>query len=750
MPNLIEPGTVVSHYRIVGRVGAGGMGEVYKAFDTVLGRMVALKILPPHLVLNDERTRRFVQEARSASSLNHPGIVTIYEIGEAPLVTSAGETPSTGEPIHYIAMELVEGVTLKHKIHDEPASLHTLLTYIAQAAEGLAKAHAAGIVHRDLKPENIMVSADGFAKVLDFGLAKLTLPQASDEHTRTMAGAADTREGVILGTVAYMSPEQVQGKPADHRSDIFAIGTILYEAATRRRPFVADSDVEVMHKILHDKPAPVADLNPEVPVELRRMIRRCLAKEPERRFQSMKDVAIELSEIVEEFEQLSLASLSSSSVSAAVAASRPTPAGGGLPSWPPGRPSSSLRFSSARTSGERRPVEPQGPVAFESMKIQSLTSSGRAFQAPAISPDGKYVAYTTRDENGFAVWMRQVATGTDVQIVPVHPFNLSSLTFSPDSNYLYYTSAGPDSGNIFYSWLYAIPTMGGQSRKIVFDVDTPIAFSPDGSQIAFGRGVPGERQNHVIVAAADGSGARKLAAFPSDNVARAVWSPDGRKIITLAMDPSAGWDVALMEIDVASGSTRRIGNTRRSSIGDLHFLQDGSGVVIAAAHGDAARRQVWLQPYPAGTPLRVTNDLSEYREPHGDARRIGHRRAQDGYENEPPAHKCGRQQSRLAAGTGRPRTDPRGGRLALGGDRLCVPDRQPRGHCGARHAAVCATGGDAGRGEFRPSDLGRRPDDRLLLQERRPAGAHLRHRRGRLEPAAGHPGRRRNRRVPLC
>ena len=226
------------------------------------------------------------------------------------------------------------------------------------------------------------------------------------------------------------------------------------------------------------------------------------------------------------------------------------------------------------------------------------------------------MAYVTLDESGYAVWMRQVATGTDVRLVPAQPTELLSLTFSPDGNYLYYASGGVESGNIFYSWLYAIPTMGGQSRKIVFDVDTPIAFSPDGSQIAFGRGVPAERQNHVIVAAAaDGSGARKLAAFPRrENAARAVWSPDGRKIITPAVDPSAGWDVALMEIDVASGSTRRIGNTRRSSISDLHFLQDGSGLVVAAAHGEATRQQVWLQPYPGGAPLRVTNDLSDYEE----------------------------------------------------------------------------------------------------------------------------------------
>ncbi|HJR61156.1 MAG TPA: protein kinase [Vicinamibacterales bacterium] len=616
MPIAIESGAVVSHYHIIGRLGAGGMGEVYKAQDTVLGRPVALKVLPPHLVRNDERTRRFVQEARSASSLNHPNIVTIYEIGQAPLLTSSGAATPDADPVHYIAMELIEGVTLKRKIHDEPASLRTLLTYIAQAAEGLAKAHAAGIVHRDLKPENIMVSADGFAKVLDFGLAKLTVTQdVSDAHTRTMPARDETGEGVILGTVAYMSPEQVQGRPADHRSDIFAIGTILYEAATRRRPFVADSDVEVMHRILHDKPEPVADINPDVPAELRRTIRRCLAKEPERRFQSMKDVAIELAEIVEEFEQLSIASSSSSSGSGASAVTpmtRPVSARWkGLLGLVGLLAVGGVLFGAYQWRQAR--ATPAGPVSFESMQIRPLTSSGRAFRAPAISPDGKYVAYVTRGE-GYSVWLRQLATGSDVRIVPEQPTQLQALVFSPDGNYLYYSSSDRGSANVVYSWLYSVPTIGGQPRKVLFDVDTPVAFSPDGAQIAFGRGVPGERQNHVIVANADGSGARKLASFPRlMDAGRPTWSPDGTKIVTAAVALNPGWNVAPMEIDVASGSTRRIGATRRFSITDIAFLPDGSGLLMGAADAETAREQVWLQPYPDGSPLRVTNDLSDYR-----------------------------------------------------------------------------------------------------------------------------------------
>ena len=616
MQSAIEAGTVLAHYQIIGPIGAGGMGEVYKAQDTLLGRAVALKVLPPHLVRNDERTRRFVQEARSASSLNHPNIVTIYEIGHAPLTTVEGGAAASADPIHFIAMELIEGVTLKSKIYDPSTNLRTLLVYLAQAAEGLAKAHAAGIVHRDLKPENIMVSADGFVKVLDFGLAKLVTPQEfSEAHTRTLPVRDETGEGVILGTVAYMAPEQVQGKTADHRSDIFAIGTILYEAATRRRPFVADSDVEVMHKILHDKPEAVADINPAVPAELRRTIRRCLAKEPERRFQSMKDVAIELGEIVEEFEQLSAASAISSSGSGTAATprvvrnvSRTWKAAMALGAM---AVVAGLTFAGYRVS--QRGATTAGPVSFESMKIRPLTSSGRVFRAPAISPDGKYVAYVTRDENGFALWVRQVATGSDVRILPQRPTQITGLMFSPDGNYVYFAGGDEGSANMVYSWLYVVPALGGQPRKVLFDVDTPVAFSPDGRQIAFGRGDATARQNHVMIANVDGSSVRKLASFPRfSDVRRPVWSPDGTHIVTAVAQASPQWDVVPMAIDVASGVSRRIGTTRRYSLNDLEFLSDGSALLMAAADAETGREQVWLQPFPDGMPVRITNDLSEY------------------------------------------------------------------------------------------------------------------------------------------
>src|SRR5437773_5434461 len=264
MSRTLEPGSHISHYRVVGPLGAGGMGEVYLAQDLSLERNVALKVLPPHLIRNEERVRRFVLEAKSASSLSHPNIVTIYEIGQDAVRSREGETSAeaASSPVHFISMELVSGETLAAKIHHEKTDLRTLLGYLAQAAEGLAKAHAAGIVHRDLKPGNIMVTQDGYAKVLDFGLAKLTEKRESaSELSATQTELKDlTGQGVVMGTIGYMSPEQVRGNVVDHRSDIFSFGCVLYEAATRRRPFVADTNVETMHKILNEKPAPIEEI----------------------------------------------------------------------------------------------------------------------------------------------------------------------------------------------------------------------------------------------------------------------------------------------------------------------------------------------------------------------------------------------------------------------------------------------------------------------------------------------------------
>ncbi len=297
----ISANTTISHYCIISQLGSGGMGEVYLAQDTKLDRKVALKILPPALASNKDRMRRFVQEAKCAAALNHPNIAHIYEIGEAEN-HSPGQTIEENS-VHFIALEFIDGHTLREKIHRERIPLSTLLKYLNQVAEGLAKAHAAGIIHRDLKPDNIMISRDGHAKILDFGLAKLVeAPESKelDSQVPTAALPHGTSPGAIMGTVGYMSPEQVKAKTLDQRSDIFSFGCVLYEAVTGRKPFASDSVVDTLHKIIHDPAPAIAESNPNAPLELQRIIRRCLTKEPEKRYQTIRDTANDLEEVIEE------------------------------------------------------------------------------------------------------------------------------------------------------------------------------------------------------------------------------------------------------------------------------------------------------------------------------------------------------------------------------------------------------------------------------------------------------------------
>src|SRR5258707_14243015 len=311
----------LSHYEILSSIGAGVMGEVYLAQDTTLDRKVALKILPADVAANQDRMRRFVQEAKAAAALNHPNIAHVYEIGES------GGT-------NFIAMEFIDGMTLREKIHSEKTELRKLLRYLQHTAEGLAKAHAAGIVHRDLKPDNIMINRDGHAKILDFGLAKLVEPQLTDAGAGENLGDAATAimqqhstPGLIMGTVGYMSPEQSQGKTneIDQRSDIFSFGCILFEAATKHKPFAGDSIVKSLHSLIYEPAAPIKNLNPSAPADLQRIVRRCLAKDPDERYQSIKEVAIELKELRRELE-------SGADFDTTVPPSFGVPPSGGIPS----------------------------------------------------------------------------------------------------------------------------------------------------------------------------------------------------------------------------------------------------------------------------------------------------------------------------------------------------------------------------------------------------------------------------------
>jgi serine/threonine protein kinase/Tol biopolymer transport system component len=607
----LEPDDRITHFRIVGPLGAGGMGEVYLAQDTRLERSVALKILPPALVRSDERLRRFVAEAKSASSLNHPNIVTIYEIGRDRVkpARGGGDPAVEAEPIHYISMELVAGDTLDTLIHSSRADLRALIGWLAQAAEGIAKAHASGIVHRDLKPGNIMVSKDGFAKVLDFGLAKLTeRTQLSDaERTSAPTEAAVTGAGTVMGTVGYMSPEQVQGRPVDHRSDIFSLGCILYEAATRARPFPADSDIEVMHRILKEKPRPVEELNPEAPGELRRVIRRCLAKAPDERFQSMKDVAIDLREMFEGWETLS-------------------------PSTPSGSTSGSIPVA---RGGDRRKLvvaaavviglgvglyalvhrgAPASPAAGNDLKVSVLMSRGDLAQtdrgAAMLSADGRYLAYVIHKNDTGSLLIRQVRTGSDVVVIADNPTPIRNIAFSHDGDFLYFTNRDPESPN--YSALFQVPSLGGTPRKLLFDVDSAPAFSPDGRRACFRRGFPQNGADTLQIAELDTGATKELVRIKDPEVIATDpdWSPDGTTVLIAVKSPTGGYKARLRAIDVASGAVTTI-PPDWMGVTSARFMPGGRAI-LATALENVGRPQIVRIGYPGGGAVRLTNDFDGY------------------------------------------------------------------------------------------------------------------------------------------
>src|SRR5437016_9289679 len=308
----MNAGTKLGRYEIRSQIGEGGMGEVYLAEDMQLRRRVALKILPREVGSNKDRMRRFTQEAQAAAALNHPHIAHIYEIGSSPTVREGSGTSSTaGAETHFISMEFVDGLTLRQLIHEQHTDLAKLLRYLQHAADGLAKAHASGIVHRDLKPDNIMVTRDGHAKVLDFGLAKLIESQqaigtraSGSSEVATALLAQPSSPGTVMGTVGYMSPEQAQGKTSeiDQRPAIFSFGCILFEAATGKKPFEGQSVIKSLHMVVYEPAPPIVDFNPSAPPELQRIVRRCHAKDPDERYQSIKEVAIELKELRREME----------------------------------------------------------------------------------------------------------------------------------------------------------------------------------------------------------------------------------------------------------------------------------------------------------------------------------------------------------------------------------------------------------------------------------------------------------------
>ncbi len=634
-------GHTVGHYKIAALLGAGGMGEVYLAEDLMLGRRIALKLLPPRFTLNADRVRRFEQEARTASALNHPNIVTIHEIGRS-------------HSAHFIATEFVDGVTLREHMANTRMTIGETLDVAVQVASALQAAHEAGITHRDIKPENVMLRRDRIVKVLDFGLAKLALQgvDAVDSQAPTKS-LVNTNPGVVMGTVGYMSPEQARGAEVDTRTDIWSLGVVLYEMVSGHAPFVGETPSHVTVSILESEPPPLSRYT-AVPAELERIIRKALRKDKEERYQTAGGLALALKSMKEELEvesrlkqfrrpdagggetatksdghvALNTAHLSVARTEEIGAADESAPPVAAPQAKPRGaldrRPARQLMWLAALVliiSGAglvfyqltlRNHVAKQDS-AFQRTQVSRLTNTGNADLA-AISPDGKYVAYAVKDTGRQSLWLRQVAAFNSVQIVEPAEVRYIGATFSNDGNYVYYVVKPK---NISIGALYRVPALGGNSTKLISDVDSPVSFSPDGQRLTFVRGsFKGEYA--LMVANADGTGEQKLAVRQSPDLyifSSPAWSLDGSKILCAAGNHAGGsFYENVVEVQVDTGAEKPVSAHKWQEItGRINWFTDGSGFVMPASDRETdGLFQLWHVSYPDGTTRRITHDFSDY------------------------------------------------------------------------------------------------------------------------------------------
>jgi eukaryotic-like serine/threonine-protein kinase len=631
-PRHFEVGQRVKHYEIIELIGEGGMGEVYLARDTTLGRRIALKMLPEYVRGDADRLRRFKQEARAASTLSHPNVCVIHEVGE------------TEEGYPFITMEYIDGITLRQRMNDGHLKLSEALDIAVQIGDALSAAHEAGIVHRDIKPENIMIRRDGYVKVLDFGLAKLA------EHRRRETTASmstlmfNSSPGTVMGTAAYMSPEQARGVAVDLRTDVWSLGVVLYEMVSGATPFTGTTPTDVVIAIVEREQTPLSQHFAGTPPELERIVKKALRKNSEERYQLAKEMTIDLRSLRRDLElDRSLSPGFSAGISSTPEGTKAATGEERVldthqlktpqltTTLPAHRRKATLKlalvmlgiaFLGASAFGiykllNRPSANTGGSKRFERVNVTKLTTNGSALFA-AVSPDGNYVAYINGVGGKESLWVRQVGSAGNLEVVPPRDGHYGGLAFSTDGSFIFYgyAPAGSSVGEI-----YRVPVLGQGATAVKIDPSQGLtAISHDGKRIAFLRFDREKQTDSLMIANADGSDEQLLALrkwperFSFHIITTPVWSPDDQTLnLPVVGNDERGFFISIYEFRLTDRTERIIplNPQRFESPYKVTILSDLSGVVMSAKAQGASFAQIWFLGRD-GSARTITNDLSDH------------------------------------------------------------------------------------------------------------------------------------------